>query len=312
MILSLIIPVYKNEGSIPSLIAALEELKVNLPELSEVVFVVDGSPDNSYLLLSEKLKSAKFASQLLTLSRNFGSFAAVSAGLAAGRGDYFAVMAADLQEPPELISECYKKLATGEFDVVFGQREGREDPGLSKILSNLYWKLYRRLVNPELPEGGVDIFACTAQVKEQILKLSEGSNSLVGLLFWVGYRRAFISYTRRSREFGKSAWTMRKKISYLLDSFFSFTNLPLRLMTSLGILGVSSSIILAMVVIFAKISGSIPVPGYAATVLTVVFFGGLNSLGLGIIGEYLWRTFQNTQGRPNYLVRKADIFDGAK
>lgn len=307
--ISLVIPVYKNSGNIPPLVAALEQLDANLGGELEAVFVVDGSPDDSYLKLSQALPRAKFRSQLLSLSRNFGSFAAIRAGLEAGKGERFAVMAADLQEPPELILEFDRVLRTGDIDVTVGTRIGRNDPLVSRTFSALFWGMYRRYIQPEIPEGGVDIFGCLPHVRDQIVRLRENNSSLVGLLFWVGFRRALVPYERREREIGKSAWTFQKKLRYMLDSIYSFTDLPVRILTRIGVVGLFASLLLALIVVFAKLSGTIPVPGYAATMLVVTFFGALNCFGLGVIGNYVWRSFENTKFRPNFIVASHDVFE---
>ena len=312
--LSIVIPVYRNEGSLPDLIAALSEVAIKAKRdyacPLEVVFVVDGSPDNCHALLAQHLPKAPFASQLLLHSRNFGSFAAIRTGLRAAKGDYFAVIAADLQEPPELALQFLEKLQSGEYDVVVGCRENRQDPLLSRASSNLFWKLYKRFVIRDIPEKGVDVFACDRAFRDQLLQLGEANSSLVGQIFWLGFRRGEVMYERRERQHGKSAWTLKKKINYLLDSIFSFTDLPVKLLTLFGAIGVVGSLLLALFIILAKAFGSITVPGYTATVLTAIFFGGLNSLGIGIVGTYAWRAFENTKNRPLSIVMATRSFDG--
>lgn len=312
--LSVVIPVYRNEGSIPTLVAALSDVaakaRQNFDCAIEVVFVVDGSPDNSYALLAQSLPSAHFASQLLLHSRNFGSFAAIRTGLQAATGQYFGVIAADLQEPPELVLQFLERMLPGDCDVVVGCRENRQDPLLSRLASDLFWKLYKKFIIRDIPEKGVDVFGCNQAFRDRLLLLGEANSSLVGLIFWLGFRRAEVSYERRIREHGKSAWTLKKKINYLLDSVFSFTDLPIRLLSLFGLLGIITSAILGSIIILAKIFGGIAVPGYAATVLTVIFFGALNSLGIGIIGAYAWRAYENTKGRPLSVVMLEQKFDG--
>ncbi len=310
--ISLVIPVYKNSEDIAPLLAELEHLAQKVPEPLEVVFVVDGSPDDCHLRLSTALPSARFRSQLLLLSRNFGSFSAIRAGLAAATGDVFAVLAADLQEPPELIVEFAQRLSESRCDIVVGQRAGRADPVLTRVLSGLFWALYRRFVQPEIPKGGVDVFGCTRAVRDQIVLLAESNTSLVGLLYWVGFHRESVPYARRRRERGRSAWTFRKKLVYLMDSIFSFTDLPIRVLLRLGMAGLALSLALSAVVVAAKLHGAISVPGYAATVLTVTFFGALNCFGLGIIGGYVWRTFENTKQRPNYVLASRQSFEPSR
>jgi glycosyltransferase involved in cell wall biosynthesis len=298
---SLIIPVYKNAENIPLLLAALKELDRQVAHL-EVVFVVDGSPDSSASLLTQLLPTSGLTAQLLLLSRNFGSFAAIRGGLQAARGERFAVMAADLQEPPELLTIFFKALESEPVDIVIATRELRADPWLSRLASSTFWKLYKKFVAPEMPEGGVDVFACNLTFRNHLLLLDESHSSLVALLFWMGFRRKVVSYTRLAREHGKSAWTFKKKYIYFKDSIFSFTDLPIKLLTWVGTLGILFSVIMALTVLLGRLMGWVIVPGYSATVLTIIFFGALNLFGLGIIGTYTWRTYENTKRRPSALV----------
>jgi glycosyltransferase involved in cell wall biosynthesis len=307
--LSLVVPVYRNEGSIADLVAAIERLS-RAGGRFEAVFVVDGSPDRSLELLREQLPRAGFQSQVLALSRNFGSFAAIRAGLAAGAGDVFAVMAADLQEPLELVTAFREALESGQYDVAVGYRDSRADPLRDRIFSVVFWGLYRALIQREVPRGGVDVFGCTRAFRDHILMLGESNSTLVGLIFWLGFRRVEIPYKRQERQHGKSAWSFRRKFRYLLDSCFAFSDLPVRLLSLAGLTGMALSIGLGIVILISRATGYITVPGYAATVLTVMFFGGLNSLGIGILGEYLWRTFENTKGRPSYVVLSRTEFAG--
>lgn len=312
--LSIVIPVYCNAESITHLVASLSAVvlraRAERQTEVEVVFLVDGSPDDSHVLLDQALPAAPFASQLLLHSRNFGSFAAIRSGLQAATGDYFAIIAADLQEPPELALQFFDKLTSGEYDVVVGCRENRQDPLGSRLASDIFWKLYKRFVIHDIPEKGVDVFGCNRLFRDRLLSLGESNSSLVGLIFWLGFRRAEVRYERRERQHGKSTWTLKKKVNYLLDSVFSFTDLPIRLLTLFGLLGIVVSVLLGLIVLSAKLYGDIAVPGYAATVLTVTFFGAINALGLGIIGTYAWRAFENTKGRPLAVVMDVRHFGG--
>lgn len=304
---SLVIPVYRNEDNIPSLLAAVAGLYAALGPSFEAIFVVDGSPDASHARLAEALPGHPFPSRLVALARNFGAFAAIRHGLGLAHGRQIAVMAADLQEPPELVAKLLEQVRDG-ADIAFGTREGRDDPALSKALSNAYWSLYRRYVMPDMPKGGVDIFAISQKVRDALIRMPEANTSLLAQLFWLGGRRAFVPYARQKRELGRSAWTLRKKLRYLMDSVFSFTDLPIRLLLALGLTGLVVSIVLAIVVIAAKLTGHVAVPGYAATILVVLFFGTFNALGLGIIGSYVWRAFENTKGRPLTIEQQTDSF----
>lgn len=299
---SIVIPVYKNEGSIPALLRELEALSKSLDGPLEVVFVVDGSPDASFGLLESGLRDAVFQAKLILLSRNFGAFAAIRSGLSEANGNYIGVMAADLQEPPSLMRAFFQALASKPLDVVFGRRVSRVDPGLSRFTSGVFWSIYRRLVQPEVPEGGVDVFAVTAAFRDRLVALDEANSSLLGLLFWLGGRREFIGYQRLERQHGRSAWTFRKKLTYLLDSVFAFSDLPIRVLMALGLLGLGLAVLLGGVVFFARIFNAYAVPGYAGTVLAILFFGALNTFGIGIVGSYAWRAYENTKRRPLSIV----------
>jgi hypothetical protein len=152
------------------------------------------------------------------------------------------------------------------------------------------------------------MFGCNRQFRTELLLLDEANSSLIGLIFWLGFRRKSIAYERRVRQHGVSAWTLRKKINYLMDSVFAFSDLPIKLLISLGMLGMMFSLAFGLIVILLKSLGTVPVPGYAATVLTVLFFGALNTMGIGILGAYVWRAYGNTQGRPLAVVMRAETF----
>ena len=306
--LTLVIPVYRNEGSIPDLLSAVESLHHDLNGELEAVFVIDGSPDRCYELLRIALPDKYFQSKLVLLSRNFGSFQAIRVGMELGNGERFAVMAADLQEPPELVLEMDRALREEPIDVVVGVRDGRMDPILSRIPAQIFWGLYRRYVVPEIPPGGVDVFGCNRQFRDTLLQLDERHSSLIAQIFWLGFRRKCITYVRQERQHGKSAWTLHKKINYLMDSIFAFTDLPIRLLIRVGGGGAFLAGLLGTAVLLARLFGMITVPGYAMTILVITFLGAVNLLGLGIVGSYAWRAYENTKGRPLAIVLRDECF----
>jgi len=305
---ALIIPVYRNAGSIPELLDEVAGIAATLDGPLEVTFVVDGSPDASYALLAQLLPAWPIAARLISLSRNFGSFAAIRAGLAHAEARHFAVMAADLQDPPELIAEFFRTLASEPVDVTIGSRTAREDPLPSRLFSAAYWAIYRRLILKDMPPGGADIFGCNRNVRDALVRLPEINTSLVGLLFWVGFRRKFLTYGRRERRHGTSGWSFRKKFRYMLDSIYAFTDFPISLLTVIGVAGILASIAISTVVLGAWSLGLITVPGYAPIVLSISFFGALNLFGLGVVGAYVWRTYENAKGRPHSIVLSEERF----
>ena len=299
---SIIIPVYKNQESIVCLIKSLDFINQALDHEAEAVFVVDGSPDRSFELIKNEIERSNFSAQILVHSRNFGSFAAIRTGLIAARGDYFGVMSADLQEPPELLVSFFKSLSADECDVAVGTRQGRQDSFLSCMASSVFWAIYRRLIVPEMPKGGVDVFGCNRQFRDQLVQLEEARSSLIALIFWLGFRRKLFGYERQARQNGKSAWTLNKKMDYIMDSIFAFTDYPIRLLIKIGTIGSVLAIIVALLVLAAKVIGAITVPGYAATILIILVLGALNLLGLGLVGTYAWRAYENSKQRPLAVV----------
>lgn len=299
---SLVVPLYRSEPNLPRLLDAVQSLAASAPGPFELILVNDGSPDRCAEILEAELPRMSFPARLVHLSRNFGAFPAIAAGMAHARGDYLAVLAADLQEPPELALEFWRCMAAGEADVVFGVRTKRADPLLSTMASNLFWAIYRKWVNPEIPRGGVDVFGCTRRVRDHVCRLNDAQTNLIALLFWVGFRRAFVPYERQPRREGRSAWTFARKLRYSLNSIFSFTDLPLLVLQAAGLVGVLASLAGASVVLAARLFGQITVPGYTPVVLSIFFFGGLTVFSIGILGQYVWLALRKAQDRPDYIV----------
>lgn len=309
---TVVVPVYRNAENIPTLLQRLTQLHQLVEGGIEVILVVDGSPDQSHALLAAALPAQGYASQLLLLSRNFGSFAAIREGLAHVRTGCSAVMAADLQEPISLIAEFFSVLRADQADVVVGHRAGREDAAMDRIASGLFWWSYRQLVQKELPPGGIDVFGCNDAFRLHLLRFNEVHSSLVGQILWLGFRRVALPYVRQARLHGRSAWSFRAKLKYLMDSVFAFSDLPIRLFTLAGGLGLLLTLLMGMVVLVARLTGAVAVPGYATTVLTILFFAGINLLGLGIIGAYVWRAYENTKSRPLAVLMHTQSYPGAR
>ncbi len=299
---SLVIPVYKNEASIPDLFMELENSLISISTSLEIIFVIDGSPDSSEEIVKLLSKSTPLNVNIVVHSRNFGAFAAIRTGLKVASGDLVGVMSADLQEHPTLVLDLFNKLKIEKADIAFGIRVIRNDPLVSRIMSTMYWALYRKLINRDVPKGGVDLFACRKEVITRINSMPEVNTSLIGLLFWVGYRRVFVEYERNLRKFGKSSWTFKSKFKYMADSIFSFSDLPIRIVRGIGFSGFVFSIVFGTFLVIASIAGRIEVPGYAPIMLAITLGNSSILIALSILGSYLWRIFANTQGRPFSII----------
>jgi glycosyltransferase involved in cell wall biosynthesis len=301
---AVVVPIYGNEESLPDLLEQMAALHQRCPEV-EGIFVVDGSPDNSYALLRLRLPAMPFRSTLVSLTRNFGSHAAIRAGMGAVNADTFAVLAADLQQPVSSVDQFFNALDGG-ADIVIGERASRDDRWTSRVAADLFWMLYRRFVDRRIPRGGVDSFACTRQVREVLLSLPEASSNLIALLFWVGFRRAAVSYPRGARKSGRSGWTLARRLRYAFDTVFAFSDLPITVMMTTGVLGIGAAVAFGALLLVARLTHSIEVPGYTAIMLAVLFSFSTLVLGLGIIGGYVWRISESTKGRPSYLVSSVE------
>lgn len=305
---SVVIPVYKNYESLDPLVKSLKIALGKIPIESEVIFVVDGSPDSSFEWLRQNLPLSKMNSILVDLSRNFGSISAVRTGMSKANGSIVAVMAADLQEPPDLLLGFYEAISSGNAEIAIGRRLSRNDPWITKILSKIYWGVYRRTINSEIPPGGVDIFACTKKVNDQIIKMNESGSSLTGLVYWVGFSRTFVDYERLKRPYGKSAWTFRKKLRYFSDSIFAFSHAPIALLQAIGIFGIASSTLMGSITLFGALTDRITSPGYPSLLIALLFSSSSILFGLGIVGDYAWRAFENSKMRPLSIVNNEYIF----
>jgi polyisoprenyl-phosphate glycosyltransferase len=305
---SVVIPVYGNEASLGRLIERLTVLHQRLDGPMEAVFVVDGSPDGSLLVLRRLLPTVAFRAQLIAHSRNFGSFAAIRTGMAAAQGRYMAAMAADLQEPPELVEAFFTHLSSGEYDVAVGTRVGRADPLSTTLLSRAFWALYRRWVHKDIPSGGVDIFACSREVADHLVALDESHSSLVGLLYWLGFRRVEVPYRREPRLEGRSGWSFKRKMRYFLDSVFSFTDVPITVLTGIGIVGGALTLVASAVVLVARLAGLVDQAGYTPLMLVMLLSTFTLLFGLGVVGSYVWRTYENSKGRPGAVSMSHEVY----
>ena len=185
---------------------------------------------------------------------------------------------------------------------MIGRREGRDDPTMTKASSTMFWRIYRKYVFPDMPDGGVDIFACSREVSDVVLALDESHSSLIGLLYWIGYRRVEVPYRRQERQHGVSGWSLKKKVRYLLDSVFSFTDIPLTVLVAVGAIGGIVTVIAGLVVFIAWLLGAVREPGYTPVMLVLLFSTFSLLTAHGIVGTYVWRAYENTKRRPSAIA----------
>ena len=301
--LSIVIPVYFNEGNLPSLYEDIRE-KIIAPGLFdyEIIMVDDGSGDNSWAEM-EKIAARDENVKIYHLSRNFGSHAAILCGLEHCIGDCAVVKAADLQEPTEIIPEMYKRWQEGN-NVVLAIRQDRKESGSQKFFANFYYTLVRTFALKKMPKNGFDIYLIDRKVIDVLSMMDEKDSALTGQILWSGFKTAEVPYVRQERKIGKSRWTLGKKIRLVMDTLYSFSTVPITLVTMVGAIAFAVSIIWGLVVLINKIAGNIPVSGFTTMFIFQLFSFGITMTTLGVIGGYLWRAFDATRNRPIYIIEK--------
>ncbi len=299
---SVIVPVYYNSESLQELYAKL----CSVPELNvlgemEIVFVDDGSGDDSFEIIRSMASKDKRVTGI-KLSRNFGSFVACLAGLTHCAGNCAVIISADLQDPPGLIGSMYKKWKEGN-KVVMAVREERKEGFFKVLFARIFYKLFRLLVTDDMPKNGFDYVLIDRQVINVLTSIREKNTTLMGLILWMGFSRAEVLYTRVERKHGKSRWTLYKKINYFLDSIMAFSQFPIRIFSVIGILLSGISSIGIVYIIAAYFAGWIEgVAGWASLMVITLFMFGILFLGLGMMGEYIWRNLEETRKRPLFLI----------
>jgi polyisoprenyl-phosphate glycosyltransferase len=301
-VLSVVVPVYFNAESLPALFAELQAIEEQLLSRGvelELVFVDDGSGDESFAELV-KIKEQRRPTKVVRLTRNFGAVHASKCGLSFVTGDCFMVLAADLQDPPELISKLVDKwLAGSRFTIC--ERIAREDPLVSRAFSAVFYWLVHRLVISDYPSGGYDMALMDAALLPHLRDSSKNLYTPL-LAYWLGYRPEVITYHRPKRRYGKSRWSFRKKFIAFLDVVLGFSVRPIRLISGLGAVVAATSFCYGLSVIVHALLGQVPVPGFASLAALLAFLVGLVIVMLGVIGEYLWRVFDEVNRRAEVVI----------
>lgn len=298
---SVVVPVYKNEQNLPESIPRFLQVADSNSEMNfEFIFVVDGSPDNSLTILKNfRLNDPRI--KIISLSRNFGAVNAAMAGIEYSRGDCLTVIAADMQDPPETLSRMLESWVGGK-KVVLAYREHREDPLSDRLLSGMYYKIFRKFVFSDYPEKGYDLFLIDRQVVNELLSGAEKNMHLQNYIFSLGFEREIIFYTRKKREIGRSTWTTSKKIKLFIDSILSNSYMPIRAMSLMGVLVAFLSVCYGAYILLNALLWENETPGWASLVVIMTFIQGVIMVMLGVIGEYIWRAMDEIRPRKKYII----------
>lgn len=300
---SIVVPVYYNEKTLADLFEKLKGIASLRKEISfEYIFVDDGSGDGSFAVLKE-LAGRSSSVRILKLSKNFGSFVACLAGFTYARGDCALIMSADMQEPPELVLQLLDEWMKGN-EVVIAARRSRDESFAKVMLASFYYRLFKLVGNKDMPLEGFDIALIDRKVIDIIKDIKEKNTTLMGLILWVGFKRSIVYYDRVASKGGKSRWTFMKKLKYFTDSFIAFSFVPIHIMSVAGMVLAFAGFISIIIVLLDKLFFGIPVAGWTSLMVLILFFSGVQLLSLGVLGEYIWRNFDETRKRPVFIVQE--------
>jgi polyisoprenyl-phosphate glycosyltransferase len=301
--LSYIIPCYFNEENIPITKSELIKNESRFPAdvKFEYVMIDDGSKDGTITELLKFKEEYPDKVKIIKLSGNFGSYNAILAGMNYATGDCNVFLAADLQDPPELIPKMYDYWLKG-IKLVIANRQDREESFMQRLFSGTYHYLIKKFALKGVPKGGYDLVLFDQQLRKEVVKINEKNTNQIYLLSWLNYDFVNIPYVRKKRELGKSRWTIQKKIKLFVDSFVSFSFVPIRLISVAGLILGFISLLYGLFVIYAKITGLVALNGWTALMVVLLFVSSFQMVALGIIGEYVWRAMDASRNRPNFVV----------
>ena len=293
-------PVYYNADTLELLYKDMKEKILHKLGDYEIVFVDDGSGDDSWEIMNE-IRNMDANVQCVKLSRNFGEHSAILAGLSVCTGDCAVTKQADLQEDSELILEMYDSWKRGN-KVVLAVRAERDDSAVKKFFANMYYGIVRKCIDKNMPVGGFDCYLLDRQVIGVLEMLDEKNSALTLQVLWVGFKSDKIYFHRKDREVGESRWTLSKKLKLVMDSMMSFSYFPIRFMSGVGVTCAVISFFWIIEVIIERLTIGTPIDGWASLMCLILFSTGMILLMLGILGEYLWRTLDASRNRPPFLI----------
>lgn len=304
--ISLVVPCFNEQESIPLFYAAVEKIRSSLRGYSiEYIFINDGSSDKTLEVLRDLHDKNKEDVHYLSFSRNFGKEAALYAGLKASNGEYVAVMDVDLQDPPEHLASMLAGIEDEHYDIVGTRRVDRSgEPLLRSWFSNLFYKLINKVSDTQFLNGVRDYRLMTRQVVDSILQMAEYNRFSKGLFSWVGFNTKYLEYENRDRVAGTTSWSFWSLFKYSLEGFVNFSETPLNLASYVGLSSFLVSIVAILFIVVRKIFFGGSVNGWASMISVVLLIGGIQLLCLGILGKYIGNIYMEVKKRPVYIIKE--------
>ena len=307
--ISIIIPCYNEEEALPIFYAEIKKVFNKINEEYELLFINDGSRDNTLLKLKELAKidaNVKYFS----FSRNFGKEAAMYAGFCNAKGDYVAVMDADLQDPPELLPRMLAMLKNNEYDSVATRRVDRSgEPPIRSWFAKRFYGIINAISDADIVDGARDFRMMKAEMVRAIVAMSERNRFSKGIFGWIGFRTYWMDYENKERVAGETKWNFAKLFRYAIEGIVDFSEAPLNIASWLGIIMTFCSAIATILLVVRRLCFGDPVAGWASTICIMLFIGGVQLFGLGVIGKYLAKTYTEVKNRPHYIISETNTND---
>lgn len=300
--ISIIVPIYNSNSFMNSLLTAIDNERIASNWDLELLLIDDGSKDGSYAKIEELAKTYNYIKGI-KLSRNFGHQIAVKTGLAHCSGDYIAIIDDDLQDPPSLLPNFFSYLDNG-YEVAYGVRKKRKESFIKRFSYNSFYRILKKLSNTEIPLDSGDFCVMKKIVVDNMLKLEEKSPFLRGIRAWVGFKQIGVEYERQARIEGESGYTLKKLLKIALDGIFSFSSIPIRIITVLGVIGLLLAFSYSTFTVYNYYTNNIDTKGFSTLVILFSFFSSLLLICLGIIGEYIVRIYDEVRNRPYSIIEK--------
>ncbi len=306
MKLSLIVPCYNEEASLPIFYQETTRVMSSLPVDYELLFINDGSKDKTLILMREFAENDKHV-RYISFSRNFGKEAAMYAGFCNAGGDYVAVMDCDMQDPPGLIPKMLEILETGEYDSVATRRASRKgEPPIRSWFARRFYRIINRISDAEVMDGARDFRLMKREMVDAIVRIGERNRFSKGIFGWIGFNTYWLPYENVERVAGETKWNFWKLFKYAVDGIISFSQAPLSIASWLGFLMTGCSFLILIFIIIRKLLFGDPVAGWASTICVIIFIGGVQLAALGIMGQYIAKTYMETKKRPHYIVKESN------
>lgn len=305
--ISIVVPCYNEGKTIPVFYAALIPVLEEIDTEYEILFIDDGSSDDTLFVIKSMTKQ-DHAIKYISFSRNFGKEAAMFAGLEAASGDYTVIMDVDLQDPPSLLKQMYADIRTGDWDCVAARRSTRSgEPPIRSFFAKMFYKLINKISSTEIVDGARDFRMMTRRMVQAVLSVREYNRFSKGIFSWVGFKTKWISYDNIERSTGETKWSFSKLLLYSLDGIVAFSTVPLSIASVLGILFCLIALVLILVVVTKTLIWGDPVAGYPSMICVIFLLSGVQLFSIGIIGQYLSKTYMESKGRPIYITRESNI-----